>query len=186
MFPRPASGAGRGHTLDYNARPGCDPVAYDREKAVAYAHRWAFLRNPRYGVFDEIGGDCTNFISQCLYAGCGQMNPTPNTGWYYYAMNRRSPSWTSVFFLNRFLTENRGLGPYAARAPLTEARPGDVVQLSFIENRFTHSCLVVEVPDPPDVGGILIAAHTIDSDFRPLRTYPFQAARLLSILGARS
>jgi hypothetical protein len=23
---------------------------------------------PRYGTFDEIGGDCTNFVSQCLYA----------------------------------------------------------------------------------------------------------------------
>jgi hypothetical protein len=102
-------------------------MPYDREKAVAYAHQWAFLRNPRYGTFDEIGGDCTNFVSQCLYAGCGQMNPTPHTGWYFYSMQKRSPSWTSVFFLHRFLIENRGLGPYGMRAPLTEARPGDVI-----------------------------------------------------------
>jgi len=160
-------------------------LPYDRERAVAYAHRWAFLRNPRYGVFDEIGGDCTNFISQCLYAGCRQMNPTPRTGWYYESMLKRTPSWTSVFFLHRFLIENRGLGPYAMRAPLEEAKPGDVIQLAFVENRFTHSLLVVQVPDPMDVGSILITCHTIDSDNRPLRTYPFQEARLLSILGAR-
>lgn len=160
-------------------------LPYNRDKAVAYAHRWAFLRNPRYASFDEIGGDCTNFISQCLFAGCGQMNPTPHTGWYFYSMQKRSPSWTSVFFLHRFLIENRGLGPYAMRAPLNEARPGDVIQLAFVENRFTHSLLVVEVPDPQDVGSILITCHTIDSDNRPLRTYPFEEARLLSILGSR-
>lgn len=160
-------------------------MPYDREKAVAYAHEWAFLRNPRYGAFDEIGGDCTNFISQCLYAGCGQMNPTPHTGWYYYSMGKRSPSWTSVFFLHRFLMENRGSGPYAMCTPLGVARPGDVIQLAFVESRFTHSCIVVETPDPSDIGGILVAAHTIDCDFRPLKTYPFQEARLLSILGAR-
>ena len=44
---------------------------YDREAAVAYAHRWAFGRNPAYSNFDGMGGDCTNFASQCLYAGTG-------------------------------------------------------------------------------------------------------------------
>ena len=34
---------------------------YDREKAVAYAHKWAYGRNPAYGDFSEMGGDCTNF-----------------------------------------------------------------------------------------------------------------------------
>ena len=40
-------------------------TAYDRGKAVAYAHKWAFGRNPAYYNFDKIGGDCTNFTSQC-------------------------------------------------------------------------------------------------------------------------
>ena len=37
--------------------------AYDRAAAVAYAHRWAFRRNPAYYDYEKIGGDCTNYAS---------------------------------------------------------------------------------------------------------------------------
>ena len=65
---------------------------YDRGKAVAYAHKWAFGRNPAYYDFEEIGGDCTNFASQCLRAGGGVMNFTPTFGWYYVNAARRAPA----------------------------------------------------------------------------------------------
>ena len=42
---------------------------YDRIRAVLYARKWAFSRNPAYFSFNQIGGDCTNFVSQYLYAG---------------------------------------------------------------------------------------------------------------------
>ena len=54
-----------------------EELTYDRAKAVAYAERWALSRNPRYYDFEDIGGDCTNFASQCIYAGAGVMNWTP-------------------------------------------------------------------------------------------------------------
>ena len=44
-------------------------IPYNRQAAVAYAHKWAFGRNPAFFDFSELGGDCTNFASQCLYAG---------------------------------------------------------------------------------------------------------------------
>ena len=71
-----------------------EELTYDRAKAVAYAERWALSRNPRYYDFEDIGGDCTNFASQCIYAGAGVMNWTPVTGWYYIDASRRTPSWT--------------------------------------------------------------------------------------------
>lgn len=37
--------------------------------ACAYAEKYALKANPKYKSFDGIGGDCTNFISQILYAG---------------------------------------------------------------------------------------------------------------------
>ena len=38
-------------------------------EACAYAEKYALKANPNYKSFDGIGGDCTNFISQILYAG---------------------------------------------------------------------------------------------------------------------
>ena len=58
-------------------------MEYRREAALQYAKQWALGRNPRYYNFEELGGDCTNFASQCIYAGSGVMNYTPVTGWYY-------------------------------------------------------------------------------------------------------
>ena len=65
---------------------------YDRENAVLYARRWALERNPLFSDYTGIGGDCTNFASQCLYAGTGIMNYTPTYGWYYKDANNKSPS----------------------------------------------------------------------------------------------
>ena len=65
---------------------------YDREAAVAYARRWALGRNPRFGDFSALGGDCANFASQCLWAGWGDMTE----GWHYRSMNERTPSWSGV------------------------------------------------------------------------------------------
>ena len=42
---------------------------YDRNKVVEYAEKWAYSRNPKYYNFDLIGGDCTSFVSQCIFAG---------------------------------------------------------------------------------------------------------------------
>ena len=83
---------------------------YDREAAVAYAHEWAYRRNPKYLDFENIGGDCTNFASQCLYAGSGVQNYTPVYGWYYISPSRRSASWTGVQYFYNFLTGNQGIG----------------------------------------------------------------------------
>ena len=42
-------------------------IPYDRKAAVEYADYWAYRRNPKYYAFDDIGGDCTNFVSQCIF-----------------------------------------------------------------------------------------------------------------------
>lgn len=44
-------------------------VPYNRIEAANYADRWAYRRNPEYYDFNDLGGDCTNFASQCLLPG---------------------------------------------------------------------------------------------------------------------
>jgi hypothetical protein len=154
---------------------------YDRAKAVAYAHQWAYGHNPRYYDFTNLGGDCTNFTSQALYAGAGVMNPTPTYGWYYYSLHSRSPSWTGVEYLYRFLVNNRGVGPVAVETDISHVEPGDIVQYSFDGRSFQHSPMIVSVGDPPSPSNVLFAAHTDDLDNAPLTTYEYVKLRFLHI-----
>lgn len=92
-------------------------VSYDRTAALSYAKKWAFGRNPEFYDFSNIGGDCTNFASQCIYAGAKVMNFTPVFGWYYISADNRTASWTGVEYLYNFLVSNEGAGPFAEEVP---------------------------------------------------------------------
>ncbi len=161
------------------------PIPYDRQAAVAYAHRWAYRRNPAYYDYEEIGGDCTNFASQCLYAGTGVMNYTPTYGWYYIDANNKAPAWTGVPYFYNFLTrDEKSLGPFGAEAPLKELEPGDFVQFRLQKPVFSHTPIIVSIGRPATLDNTLVAAHSYDADWRPLSTYPFQEIRFLHVLGA--
>lgn len=156
-------------------------VPYDGEKAVRYAADWAMKRNPRYMNFDGMGGDCTNFASQCLFAGCGNMNYTPTLGWYFNGPNDRTASWSGVQFLCDFLTSNRSAGPFAVETGPDGLAPGDLVQLGSADGHFYHTPVVLSVSER----GIYVAAHTFDAYMRPLESYSFGRIRCLHIAGAR-
>lgn len=157
--------------------------AYNRQKAVEYAHKWAFSRNPAYYNFDSIGGDCTNFISQCLYAGSNVMNYTKTFGWYYISGNDKSPSWTSVVYLYNFLTTNKSRGPYGKKVSIEQIKIGDVIQLSFDGASFSHSLIVVQNGLTPNIDNILVASHTIDRDYFHLKDFYFKSLRCINIEG---
>lgn len=157
---------------------------YDRAAAVLYAHQWAYGRNPAYYDYEKIGGDCTNFASQCIYAGSGIMNFTPTFGWYYIDANRKAPAWTGVEYLYRFLTRKTpSVGPMAQEVSIQELLPGDIVQLSFTGEGFQHSPVVVAVGSPATPQNVLLAAHSYDADDRPLASYNYQQVRYLHISG---
>ncbi|MBD5104923.1 MAG: amidase domain-containing protein [Ruminococcaceae bacterium] len=158
---------------------------YNRQQAVDYAREWAFFFFFEYYTFDEIGGDCTNFVSQCLYAGSGVMNYTPDFGWYYISPDDRSAAWTGVQYLYNFLTTNEGNGPYGSELPLALAQIGDVIQLSFDGINYAHTLIITRIILFPTPRNILIASHSNDSFDRPLDTYNYQAARLIHISGVR-
>lgn len=154
---------------------------YDRQRAYAYAKRWAFDRNPLFYNFTGIGGDCTSFVSQCIYAGCCEMNYNPVNGWYYSNLENRSPSWSGVSFFYDFLMTNRENGPYGVETDERGLDIGDVIQLRNEMERYYHTLIVTGFAE----GTYLVSAHSDDAFDRRLDSYTFAGARYLHIVGIR-
>lgn len=156
-------------------------IGYDRNSAVEYALKWALSRNPAYYDFEKLGGDCTNFVSQCLYAGCKSMNYRRDTGWYYNSLGDRAPAWTGVEFLRNFLLTNTGAGVYGVKTELKQLSAGDVIMLSDEGGRHYHSLIVSKA-----IGSnILVCSHSIDRLNAGLSQYIYHSATAIHILGAR-
>ncbi len=140
---------------------------YEREAAVQYADKWWDSGNPEFATFEV---NCTNYISQCLFAGKAPIHYTGKreTGWWYkgYVNNREwwSYSWAVSNSFTRYLhTSTSGL-----RAELVE-RPeqlmlGDVIVYDWDgDGSFQHSTIVTAF----DAGGMpLVNAHTVSSKHR--------------------
>ena len=154
---------------------------YDRERAVLYARKYALVRNPLFFSFAGIGGNCTNFVSQCVLAGSCVMNYTPIYGWYYLSTNRRSASWTGVEFFYNFMIENVGVGPFGIEDTLERAEVGDIIQLQNEDGIFYHTVIISEIRD----GEIYICANSNDALDKPLSEYDYANLRVIHILGVR-
>lgn len=159
---------------------------FNRALAINYAKRWALSRNPEYYDYTGIGGDCTNFISQCIFAGSGIMNYTPDLGWYYIDANNKSPSWTGVQFFYNFMTQNSGPGPFAKVVPLEETEAGDVIQLGDRTGNFYHTLIITAIRNYSSGRRYYICAHSVDSYMRDLETYNYYDLRCLHFLGVRT
>lgn len=159
---------------------------YNRERALEYARRWALSRNPLFYDFTGGGGNCTNFVSQCLLAGSLYMNPTETFGWYYVDVNNRAPSWTGVeeFYefmcgLGDFQPKSERVGPFCEEVERERIEIGDVLQLADARGRFYHTLFVSGF----DSGDILVSAQSNDALDRPLSTYNYATARFLHVQG---
>ena len=168
---------------------------YIRQKAVEYASKWWNGRNPNFYDFDLMGGDCTNFVSQCLYHGGIQMLKSP-LGWFYESLNYRSPSWAGEEeFFSFCTTNNNALGVKAKVVQAYEVEVGDVVQICLWgEDRFHHTLLITKTnfqnfsdPNNPNqnfqiLSNIFVSGHTINVFNKPLTAYNFKDVRFLKIL----
>lgn len=61
--------------------------SYNVSKAIAYADKYCINYNSSYNSYKGRGGDCANFVSQCLYAGGFKQDSV----WY-----RHSVAWINV------------------------------------------------------------------------------------------
>lgn len=158
---------------------------YNREKVIEYAKEWAYKRNPKYYNFDFVGGDCTSFASQCIYAGSSIMNYS-KYGWYYRNGYNKSASWSGVEFLHDFLINNKTVGPYGKESNFNEVQKGDIIQLSFDGEKFSHTLVIVDVVVRNRYRNIFVATHTEDNYYKNLLTYNFQKVRFIKIEGIKT
>ncbi|GIP61031.1 amidase domain-containing protein [Paenibacillus sp. FSL W8-0186] len=140
---------------------------YRREDAVLYADRWWDGFNPEFAEFEV---DCTNYISQCLFAGGAPINYTGKreSGWWYkgYIKGREawSYSWSVANALERLLAHSTsGLRAEAVDNP-EQLQMGDVIIYDWDgDGSYQHSTIVTAF----DAGGMpLVNAHTTPSKHR--------------------
>ena len=155
---------------------------YSRKDAIEYAKEWWNGRNPVYHNFDDLGGDCTNFVSQCLFAGVIPMN-VKQYGWFYYSLNYRAPSWTGVDeFFSFAITNKDYVGVRAKICDLYQIEIGDVVQLKLTDEREFHHSLIITKIDSFDFSDIFVTGHSNDVYNRRLSSYSIKDFRFLKIL----
>lgn len=132
---------------------------YDRKKAIDYARKYALYHNNKYKDFSDSGGDCTNFVSQCLYAGGIPLSSL----WKPY-----SGPWIRVTELYYYLLRN-SIG-YESKE-MFDLRKGSIIQ--FFSNQkgyYSHSGIITDVLSN---GDCLYCCHSYDKLDYPLsEIYP--------------
>mgnify|MGYP004595414965 FL=1 len=151
-------------------------VSFSRSAAVDYAT--TFGDKYQNYIFKRMDADCTNFVSQCLWAGYGgtsgyslsntealkarvAANYRQTSDWYGRNYDSSSQYATGAFMrvveLWTYATENTGNGPRATGYNNNKVwtslsvvpRTGDVLQFySSSKNRYNHSVIVSSTNNP--------------------------------------
>lgn len=144
---------------------------YNPDNAIQYARKYALNYNTEFINFNDMGGDCTNFVSQCLFYGGLPLTRL----WKPYLY-----SWITVNGLYNYLINNH----YAKEVPIdTKYKPGSIIQFfSNTKGYFSHSGIITEALDNNDY---LYCCHSYDKLDYPLSfIYPslYQIFRVVEII----
>jgi len=135
-------------------------TAYNSTASTQYGNTWCNSRNPAYYDYSNSGGDCANFVSQCLIAGYLDLSPGINDGYGCI------PSCDN---LHTFLYNNSNVTYYQR---LYSSYPswwtkGDVIMMGITSDPWQHAMFAATTNTPP-----LLDAHTTDRCQYSLSTYP--------------
>lgn len=103
-------------------------TGYNYTAMARYLEKYWTNYNKAYRDFNSKGGDCTNFVSQALYAGGWKMNSGwyKNSNYWWYNSSNQTYSWTAVDYWGSFARNSK-------RATMLNSvwrlRIGDVLQV---------------------------------------------------------
>jgi hypothetical protein len=151
--------------------------AYDGAAAAAYADTYWQSYNPAWPSFARKGGDCTNFVSQALYAGGIAMRTSPlysgDAAWYMVQSKGKRWSYSlpwinaqdqSIFALQHLpgvtqVADYHGLAP--GQVVADDATQGDIVLYDWnSDGVYDHEAIIVASSD--GTSWDLVDAHTND------------------------
>jgi hypothetical protein len=147
-------------------------TGYSGAKAASYANLYWSSYNPAYPSFANQGGDCTDFVSQALYAGGIVMRPSPpysgNASWFMISNGGQwsySAPWVNANDNNIFLVQHlpgvTQVASYVGVQPgqnvASHASQGDVVLYDWNNDGiYDHEALI------STIDGQAVDAHTSD------------------------
>lgn len=165
---------------------------YDREAAAAYSQNWVGKRNVVWDDFTGQGGNCQNFVSQCLYAGGIPRDITGEQVWSWRKKDTDMPenqmssdSWINVNAFRRYASENHRYGLAALPdASYLEGEVGDVIQMGFTGS-WSHTVLITRIvtDDKGNILDYLVDSNTADLKNFPVSAYSLPCQSLVKIYG---
>lgn len=177
-------------------------VNYNRTRAVQYALRHWNNPNPDFANMDQLsaGGDCTNFTSQCLWAGGYPMDYRRtgyDTEWWYRrigseAFDRNHDDWWSctwalahLSFLYMELNGGEVLDVTSSVTRARRLRRGDILYYDWDgDGILTHSAIVTAHTR----SGIPLVTYRTLSPLQPVRNRDYRLrfrGRARRIFGVR-
>ena len=156
---------------------------YSPDKGILYAKTFSKSYNP---LFYSAPGDCSNFVSQCIWAAYGGYDFSSNKisyenirkkyrmvpGLWHGNEGGGTPNWESVENLYNYLCKEKTIGPngiglnnkktFESLSP-SSINLGDILQFGSINKRYSHSVYVTYINgNGTKYSDIYISQHTAD------------------------
>lgn len=147
---------------------------YNPINAYIYAAKYWQTYNTNYPNWHEYGGDCTNFISQCLFAG-GMLKTGPTEQpsnnlnyWYSYGnktdINKVSSSWRGANAFKYYWTNNSKESKYFTNYNINAyiyGKIGDFVSLINPKtNTAYHTMIIIGYSTTNGEKDLICAQHS--------------------------
>jgi len=162
---------------------------YDRVSAVNYAIKYALQPNSEYKYFEFIngnGGDCTNFVSQCLRAGGAPMDYNNLRPWWYH-QGKASVCWGVAHALYWYLKINQSANRNVIKGleveSTSELEIGDVIFYENYSNIIFHAAIITSFIEVSGEIEPRISQHSYNGVNEPYKkSYDYKKAHYIKII----